>query len=73
MNIIRKGVLALNNKSILSDNNNYIIICTKDEYNKIKECVKAMYDLASKAPKKFRTPNFYLLENIYNTKFKSIN
>lgn len=47
----------------------YIIVCTKTEYDKIKECVKAMYEMVSKAPKKFRTPQFYVLENVYKTKF----
>ena len=47
----------------------YIIVCTKTEYDKIKECVKAMYEMVSKPPKKFRTPLVYVLENIYKTKF----
>lgn len=63
----------IDDEELVSSEDNYIIVCTKAEYNKIKECVEAMYNMVSKAPKKFRTPNFYLLENIYNTKFKYIN
>lgn len=58
-------------KEVVTDEKkSYIIVCTKTEYDKIKECVKSMYEMVSKVPKKFRTPQFYVLENIYNTKFK---
>lgn len=54
----------------IDEKKSYIIVCTKTEYEKIKECVKVVYEMTSKVPKKFRTPNFYVLENLYNTKFK---
>ena len=58
-------------KEVVTDEKkSYIIVCTKTEYDKIKECVKAMYEMVAKVPKKFRTPQFYVLENIYKTKFK---
>lgn len=54
----------------IEEKKSHIIVCTKEEYDKIKECVKAMYEMVSKLPKKLRTPQFYILENIYKTKFK---
>lgn len=58
-------------KNVVTDEKkSYIIVCTKTEYEKIKECVKTMYEMVSKVPKKFRTPQFYILENLYNQKFK---
>ena len=56
--------------TVVDEKKSHIIVCTEVEFSKIRDCVKTVYEMVSKVPKKFRTPEFYILENIYNTKFK---
>lgn len=43
---------------------------TQDEFNYIKDMLNEFYKGLSKLPVKMRSPRFYLMENLINTKFK---
>lgn len=50
------------------------ILLSKSEYSYIRDVLHSFYNGLKKLPKNMRTPKFYLLENMINTKFKySIN
>lgn len=51
------------------EDDNILISLTKSEYNYIFLVLKTLYDNLKKLPKRMRTPKFYLLENLINTKF----
>lgn len=42
---------------------------SNDEYNYIKDILNEFYKGLSKLPKKMRSPRFYIIENLINTKF----
>lgn len=52
-------------------NKDYITIkLTNAEFNYIKDLCNSMYNNLKNFPKKFRTPKFYILENMINDIFK---
>ena len=57
-------------KDTFTDEDSFNFSLTTSEYNYICDLLHYFYNGLKKLPKNMRTPKFYLLENIIDTKFK---
>lgn len=69
-----KGVVNMDENNldirILRNEGHIIVNLTDMEFDYIKELCNSMYNNLKNFPKKFRTPKFYILENMINDIFK---
>lgn len=57
------------NEIDINEKYSHILVCNQYEYDIIKDCVETFYINCLKYPHRYRTEKFYLLEEVYKSKF----